>query len=758
MKKKNKAILISDVVISVLFLITAIFCLSIYLTYPYPERTKIEDMDYLMIYNGEAFALMTYVFCIPFMIAYYIVSEALTIALYTRMFITRTGLYHHISDKKVNRVWFYIGSALSFVGAPVFIWTVVYKLFKMVLGASDVRIFRTRKRTKFWKNLIILPLAISYPVAAISAVIFVERYPLFYYNQIPLRQKDLKEAYTLSEDKQNTMVIFYDRAFNTHVSKLFALDYIFFNKENGIINKNGTSFVELFPEFKYFINSLSSGDVTNVSVSSITGTWNYSAPVKSVNFNNPFLNKNNDEIGQSEWLEQAHASSMNMLKENGYNNFGMVAYPYYGNLTWQHNTNSAELQEQLRKDVGTNNINVFDQTEASRQLSSEVYFSPFDDMKISQTLCANKKSVKGIVNNGNIEFAPSDLNASYANNPYGANEDLKLKDNPDNINVTVKPQRESSYLMFHSGVTHQKYVHISNKKFVNNMNIAGINYDNPSDGEMEYCDAREGLKMVPKEDIFFSEWFMIQKFKDMLIYLKNLPYTGPDKFIKNQYDNTNIYFISDHGNLITDDLKSVDFKVADVLQQHNLITQQELDDYKKNIMNTEIMQKCSALFIRKPRKQAADKDTSITPTGYYPNNIDYLKNFYDKKTFINVADLMPVVEADVKKANGQAFNDADSFYVKNSYLKANPNMNEQLQKAYNTLIKDTLIPNPLENLDKLRTRKEFLSYAYNWRHIPNKKEFELQRIYLVDQSKLSTQSSLKDCYLNEDIYKEIWRR
>ncbi len=47
--------------------------------------------------------------------------------------------------------------------------------------------------------------------------------------------------------------------------------------------------------------------------------------------------------------------------------------------------------------------------------------------------------------------------------------------------------------------------YISNKKFVNNMNIAGINYDNPSDGEMEYCDAREGLKMVPKEDIFFSE-------------------------------------------------------------------------------------------------------------------------------------------------------------------------------------------------------------------------------------------------------------
>ncbi len=302
MKKKNKSILISTVVISILFLITFTFCLSVFLTFPYPERTKVEDMDYLMKYNGEAFALMTYVFCIPLMIAFYITAEGLMIALYTRMFTSRSGIDYQISDKKANRVWFYIGSVFALILTPFFIWTVVYKLFKMVLSSSDDRVFRTRKRTRYWKKLIIVPLAVFYPTFALSAALYVERYPVFYYNQIPLRKDDLKQAYTLSEDKQNTMVIFYDRAFSTQVAKLMALDYLFFNKDNGMINKTGTSFVELFPEFKYYINALSAGDVTNVSVSSITGSWNYGAAVKAVNLNSPITDKNNSEIGQSEWL------------------------------------------------------------------------------------------------------------------------------------------------------------------------------------------------------------------------------------------------------------------------------------------------------------------------------------------------------------------------------------------------------------------------------------------------------------------------
>lgn len=763
---KDKKILIANLIVSALFLLAVIFALSVYLIYPFPERTKVQDMDSFMIEKGEAFALMTYVVCIPIAIASLITTQVLTIVLAYRLFASNTRNDMRFSSDE-GRKWFIVGVILSIILPPLFIWTILFPLIKFTRFQRCYQYIYYGEKSKVWKIIILLPLVFFYPIVATSSLLFVNKKQLLY-NEIPIRQVDLKDSYTLSRNKQNTLVLFFDRAFGTHVYKLLALDYCFFNKENGIINPNGTSFAELFPEFTYYINTLSSGDITNFSVSTIHGSWNYDVSLKSTTLVNPSGDFVNNEIGQSDWLYNSHKSGFTMLSENNYYNIGSIGFPYYGNTTWHHNSNSGELENRLRASLNNNHINIFDETEAAKTLDKNITFGIYDDLRIINNLGANKKSISGIVQkDGSIQFAPDDLNtnAIYLNNPYGANEQLDLIDNPEHINLSVDPQKDSTYLMVHTGVTHQPYAYVSNPDFITPYNVAGINYDNPSIGNYEGPSSRYELACLPKDDIFYSEWWMLQKIKDILIYLKNLPYTGNDAYINNQYDNTNIYIISDHGNLINNDINSFNNKINCELVKNNLITEENYLEQLKYSDQTELMQKCSSIFFRKPRKSPfLNKPTT------YATNKDYLKNLFNFNDFISIADLMPIIEADVQQANFESshhsepfvFDYLNSYYTKVVYPKVNSNMNGIDKEAYDTLVKGVLSPNPLgvDKVSWMSNRQISLVYAYSWKHLPNSKEYPLSRIYKIDQSKLirNTNSFVMSSYLNPNIYQVIYNK
>ncbi len=85
---KNRKILLANIILAVIFLISLIFALSVYLSLPFPERTRVDDMDSFMIQNGQAFALTSYVVCIPIAIITLITTQILTIILIYRLFVS----------------------------------------------------------------------------------------------------------------------------------------------------------------------------------------------------------------------------------------------------------------------------------------------------------------------------------------------------------------------------------------------------------------------------------------------------------------------------------------------------------------------------------------------------------------------------------------------------------------------------------------------------------------------------------------------
>ncbi len=768
---KNKRILISDICVCAICIAFLVYAVVLLLVLPFPERTRVEDMDSLMIHSGEAFALISYCVSVPFIIATFITSLGLTSALFYRLFVSDPSNNFSFSSNS-TRNWFRFGAILSIIIPPLFIWFILAKLFLLCRTSADSCDYQHNRNSQIWKRIIIWPMIIFYPLVAVSAILFTQKKKL-YYNSIPVRTADLKESYTLSRDKQNTIVLFFDRAFGSHVYKLLALDYCYFNKENGIINQNGTSFAELFPEFTYYINSLSASDNTNGSVPTIEGSWNFDTPIKDTTLINPKTNVVNNSIGQSQWLLDSRMTAYQMLGENKYSNIASVGFPYYGNTTWQHNSNSGELQSKIREKLNNDNINIFDETEAAKSLDKNISYGIEDDMRIIRNFGANKKSVAGIIQKDkSIKFAPDDLNTNkkYLDNPYGANEQLDLSDNKEHINLSVNPNKSSAYIMLHTGVTHEPYSHISDKNFINEKyNIAGINYDNPSVGTVEGPTSRKELKSQPKDDIFFSEWWMLQKIKDILIYLKNLPYTGSDSYIQNQYDNTNVYVVSDHGSLINNDVDSYNNKINRELLKNGLITEKNYNEQLEIANETGVMQKCSNIFFRKPRKSS---DAKLNKPTSYSNNKDYLKNLFDFETFISSADLMPIIEGDIKRVSFESsssssamskfvFNDNESYY-KETYADSNPDMTGIDKQAYDALLKGVLVPNPLgaDNKDILYKRQFTISFAGNWKHMPNAKNYSVKRIYKIDQTKLKkgSNSFVYSSYLNPDIYRMIYEK
>ncbi len=772
MSKKSKWLIGLSIAFSLVFWITGITILVMMSILPFPERFSIADMDDYMISIGQGAVLLSFYIGLPIAAIGLIGSLITWNILIWRSYVSCSGVFTTLSiQNKFVKFLTCLGIGLSVILPPLFMWFILYPTISINKQLGDATNYKVQGSSKLWKRLLIYPLAIFYPLLVVFSVCTAEKKQL-YVGSVPMRKQDYQKSLTLSRDNQNTMVFFWDRAMGSHVYKLLALDYLYFNKENGIINKSGTSFAELFPEFTYYINNFSAGDLTNFSVSTITGSWNYLTALKTLDVKGIENSKDNSALGQSEWLKDAHQSAFKMMQENGYKQLSLISNPYYGSLTWEHNTNSKKLQKELREGCNNNEIYIYDQNEVSKTLDGKVYNSPIDDMKATRAMGANKKSIKGIIQDDNtIKFAPDDLNTNpaYLDNKFGANEQLTLKDNPDNINLAVEPNKPSTLMYFHSGVTHEKYVHISNSQFINNKwNVGGINYDNPSDGIMEYPDARKALKTKPKEDIFFSEWFMIQKMKDILIYLKNLPYTGTDSYIKNQYDNTNIYIISDHGTMLNYDKDAIANKLNYLFRDNGYITQQDVDEYLGIKGHFQNFSKVDSIFFRKPRqlKNASwNKSTAVT------KNIDYLKNLFDFKTFVSIADLFPIIEADIQMENQDrtasggdfTFDYNNSYYVKNSYATRNASrtLSSKDKRALSVLLDNVLIPNPLgkESADKMTNRKIPLIFAANFWHQPNKKSYPILRVVLFDQNKVNKNKTfLTSSYLNPDGYQQIWYR
>ncbi len=358
----------------------------------------------------------------------------------------------------------------------IFVWPLIYVASKFKPIDYGAIYFKERKRYVVNKRI-----SIS---CAIVAPIFVSSIGLstlviYYYKTYETKFSTdfLNDAYTISRNKPNTIILYVDRGYGAYFNELIALDYLFFNKNNGLINKSGTSFVELFPEFRSFFNSISLSNITLMSNPVINGSWYFHQLLKDKKLVNAYANNMvNSEMTIDQWYLNDYLSNFKMFKKYGYQNYSLINAPYYSpnykdwNDSWKMNQDFAQKMEGVKaiwvKDVrellgGEDHINVQE-----------------DEAMIFQELCATNTKITAEQDNNDL--------SAYADKPFGKNELLKIKEIPKSniINLSTSEDKDSTLFFFHTQVNHNTYMALEDESFRTDYNPFGINYENPAIGEI----------------------------------------------------------------------------------------------------------------------------------------------------------------------------------------------------------------------------------------------------------------------------------
>ncbi len=577
---------------------------------------------------------------------------------------------------------------------------------------------------------------------------------LYMNNNTPNRKIEMKQAMTLAQEEPNTIMFYFDRCRSSVLAATLAYDYALFNKVNGIYKDNekyaGTSFAELFPEFTDYLSAMTLGGQTNISNPSINASWYLSPGLKDTALINPLTNRPYNTETLNDWFATSYAFNFNLFKTYNYNNFNLFNIPYYGKTDYQTFVNSLQLQNVLRNSLKSTNINVFDRTDTVVNFGHWTTWTQKDDVRNFQNFGAHQNTIANAPRvNGNIQLYPSDINTNekYLNEPNGFGANIPLVTNNVNgkINLSVSKTQSSNVIFFHNNFTHEPYSYLRDANYVSQYNPNGINLDNPSIGEPKIVNRYE-------QNQYTSVWWMVQKLKDICVYLKNLPYTGPNSdVIKNQYDNTNIYIISDHGFHFSPAHKTT--KEVNNFLVNQGIYKKEIGDFFENFISNYPdypLMNCTSFF--KPRKAVH------TDWNKHINTAQPLLNLFDFNTFITLGDLMPIIESELQK-NIQdqntsntifKFDSSKSLFRPSVYANMLPsNVSETDQAKYDFSFKDKIIMDPLNHPELLNARKVPMLYGgNNWNG--NAKEYDVFRYFLFSFNEAFVQPNnlLTDTFYN----------
>ncbi len=766
--------------LSLCFLLSVLFC---FILYPMPETFVYEGLTDRMIAEGQGNFIILYNLLLPLLVPSIVISQFLTAIIGYQV------LYERINPKYLDinlvpkskiigiLIYFFFATLLPFFC----FWPMLYFIYRNepykeplqdelekmdkdgnIIPSEPVSI-KTRLinglKRKRW-------LWIFVPILAILLLI---NAPLWFYlviqaqvnamnAHVQARPAEMKQALTLSQNKPNSMLLYFDRCKGNMMSEMIAVDHALFNKEDGLYkddpNLSGTSFVELFPEATQYFNAFSLGGQTQISNPSINGSWYYSGGLKDSSLINPISKKPYKDETYNNWLLGGYQVSAENYKNNGYKNFSTFNNPYYGDQGYKTFIDSTSLQNDLNSVVKGMDITVFDRAETIKTWGKRITWSQVDDVRNIQYLGSHQNSIYNAPIVGNKkQLFPDDINTNpkYLNQAqgYGANEPIKVNGIIPECNLSVSPSRDSSFIMYHSNYTHEPYAYLKDDDSVSKLNPYGINYKNPSIGYGKTLWRDSRLSIIPT-------WYTLQKLKDIFTYLKNLPYTGPNSdVIKNQYDNTNIYIISDHG-YMTPKNWALNNDILNFLVSKHYATQDDVDQYKSFTTKYDDYPVFNPTFIHKPRKYAhADwnKSTNLTHT-----KAD-LKNTINTSEFVTLADLSPIMEADMQKQIADANSSTTTFNFDASKSIFNPQFFNDVNKnvsvdefKYNTYFKDKMVMNPLGNINRIDSRIIPLYYT-TWKFDPNWTEFPaVFKLLFNPQSKTNKKGVLAKSFYNIDLY------
>ena len=302
---------------------------------PFPETINVEYMDKYMIAEGQGTYLIlatTLVFVLfPTLISLFVIS---CISGYQVIFVK------NVINKNLKRQtkFFYIclfilNLLLPMAFAPILMSLNKHENSSLVYTIINSQL--TANQTKRWKSF-----------AIVSAIVLALIGPLTIFGLMarkydtPNRQQDLIDMYTLSEKEPNTMTLYFDRGYGLLYNLLFLVDWVIFKDQ---------SFIEQFPEFTSYGQSMTHSSVTNGSNPSINGSWYFLPELKNTSFYNQELNLNYEKLNMNDWFRYSYYSGFNMFKKYGYENVAMFSNPYYDTKTYQRWTNDIKLQNELNE-------------------------------------------------------------------------------------------------------------------------------------------------------------------------------------------------------------------------------------------------------------------------------------------------------------------------------------------------------------------------------------------------------------------------
>lgn len=312
--------------LSILLVASITLFMCVFFLMPFPERFSIPELDKIAIDIGESKTFILLIVSGIMMGISFIINFIIGPIIFVRNY-KQNSWFYYLVNKKNSYKWFCIfiifcSSLISFI--IVFIYWKNYLFvrtvneYKNVVGINKFARLTTINLPykSFFKKSIIFTIVLTLLVPVAPLTYFFTKEKTIYVNKT-----DINNFLTLSNNKENTLMLYFDRAQGMLWNSLLGYDY-FVNKEK--------SFIALFPEFTSFTNVISQGRVTNSSNPSLVSGHFYSPWMNNINEKNPYLdNSNFNNLSIGKFWSEAFYNQFKMLTINGTSDIHISSVPYY---------------------------------------------------------------------------------------------------------------------------------------------------------------------------------------------------------------------------------------------------------------------------------------------------------------------------------------------------------------------------------------------------------------------------------------------
>lgn len=336
--KKLRILSFSEIGLSSSLFIIGLVDLLVFLIMPFPERWSPSEMEPDMIAKNEHITFYCLLIFSIFVVIFYVCS--LVLRQIISIFIYRLDVNKRIENltkkQKVLKLTLYLTIIFFVLWIPFFISS--YFLIKSkIKDNKNNQVAINKKIYKTWKTMVCL-----FPVLTAGIVVPTI---LFYPLNVIINKQSIESNLTYSINKENTIVLYFDRAMGSVWNMVLYQDYLE-NKES--------SFIYKYPEFNSYLNTITTGNPTNFSNMFMQGSLWFGPNLLGSNLINPVTSKPYNSYNQDQYLQTALKNNFDNYKNNyEYSQFDILDLPYYGKVF----TNVSGEYWTLDEDIKSWNLN-----------------------------------------------------------------------------------------------------------------------------------------------------------------------------------------------------------------------------------------------------------------------------------------------------------------------------------------------------------------------------------------------------------------